>query len=141
MAGIVQDQDYFQREIAPAIDGQAVQYVGSVGPEARDRLLGRAYALLHPINFAEPFGLSVVEAMACGTPTIAFPHGSMTEILRDGQTGFLVHDIDAAVEAVGRIATIARRQCREEAERRFSADRMVNDYLGVYRRVLSESEA
>jgi glycosyltransferase involved in cell wall biosynthesis len=85
MAGIIQDQEYFAREIAPAVDGHAVQYLGSVGPEARDALLGRATALLHPITFAEPFGLSVIEAMACGTPSIAFPRGSMPEIVRDGE--------------------------------------------------------
>ena len=141
MAGIIQDQDYFQREIAPAVDGQAVQYVGSVGPEGRDRLLGRAYALLHPINFAEPFGLSVVEAMACGTPTIAFPKGSMPEIVRDGETGFLVPGINAAAHAINRIGAVSRIRCRQEAERRFSSARMVDDYLRVYTRVLECRES
>jgi len=141
MAGIIQDRDYFEREIAPAVDGRAVQYVGSVGPEARNALLGRARALLHPINFAEPFGLSVVEAMACGTPVIARRRGSMPEIVRDGETGFLVSDVDEAVEAVGRIDALSRQRCRQEAERRFSADRMVEDYRRLYRRVLSGSES
>jgi glycosyltransferase involved in cell wall biosynthesis len=141
IAGIIQDQKYFECEVAGAIDGHAVQYVGSVGPEARDALLGHARALLHPINFAEPFGLSVVEAMACGTPAIASPRGSMPEILRDGETGFLVPDIDGAVEAVGRLDMISRRRCREEAERRFSAARMVDDYLRLYRRVLGPAAA
>ena len=141
MAGIIQDQDYFQREIAPAVDGQAVQYVGSVGPEGRDRLLGRAYALLHPINFAEPFGLSVVEAMACGTPTIAFPKGSMPEIVRDGETGFLVPGINAAAHAINRIGSVSRSRCRQEAERRFSSGRMVDDYLRLYTRVLECRES
>jgi len=141
MAGIVQDQDYFQREIAPAVDGDAVQYLGSVGPEARDRLLGHSCALLHPITFAEPFGLSVVEAMACGTPTIAFAKGSMTEIVRDGETGFLVPDINAAVDAINRIGSVSRSRCRQEAERRFSSGRMVDDYLRLYTRVLECRES
>lgn len=140
IAGIVQDRAYFEREVAPAVDGDRVQYIGSVGPDRRDAVLGGALALLHPIAFAEPFGLSVVEAMACGTPTIAFPRGSMPEIVRDGETGFLVPDVDAAVAAVGRVGTLSRRRCREEAERRFSSDRMVEDYLRVYAQILGRSE-
>ena len=140
MAGIIQDQDYFEREIAPAVEGRAVEYVGSVGADVRDRLLGRARVLLHPISFAEPFGLSVVEAMACGTPTIAFSRGSMPEIVRNGETGFLVPDIDGAVEAVRCIDSISRQRCREEAERRFASERMVDDYVRLYRRVLHERE-
>src|SRR5437667_11983805 len=136
MAGIVQDQDYFQREIAPAVDGDAVQYLGSVGPEARDRLLGHSCALLHPITFAEPFGLSVVEAMACGTPTIAFPKGSMPEILDPGVTGFLVDSVDAAVDAIGRIGEIDRAACRAAVSERFSVDRMADRYLELYRLLL-----
>jgi glycosyltransferase involved in cell wall biosynthesis len=141
MAGIIQDQEYFQREIAPAVDGCAVQYVGSVGPHERDRLIGHALALLHPINFAEPFGLAVVEAMACGTPTIAFPRGSMPEIIKDGDTGVLVRNVEHAADAVGRIAHISRRRCREEAESRFSCERMVDEYLRLYACVLRQREA
>ena len=136
MAGIIQDEAYFHREIAPAIDGRAVRYVGSVGPQERNALLGHALALLHPINFAEPFGLAVVEAMACGTPTIAFSRGSMPEIIRHGETGVLVSSVDDAVNAVGRISQISRLRCREEAERRFSSERMVEEYLRLYSRVL-----
>lgn len=123
--------------MAPWVDGERVQYLGSAGPELRDRLLGGAWALLHPIRFAEPFGLSVVEAMACGTPVIAFPRGSMPELIRDGETGFLVADVDAAVEAVARIPSLKRRRCRQEAEERFSSERMVDDYLRVYREILN----
>lgn len=141
MAGIIQDRDYFEREVAPAVDDETVKYVGSVGPADRDRLLGGARALLHPIGFAEPFGLSVVEAMACGTPTIAFPRGSMPEIIRDGETGLLVDDVDAAVDAVSRIPDISRRRCRDEAERRFSSGRMVDDYVRLYERVLGRADA
>lgn len=136
MAGIIQDREYFAREVEPHLDGDRVTYVGSVGPAERDTLLGGALALLHPINFAEPFGLSVVEAMACGTPVIAFSRGSMPEIVRHGETGFLVDGIDAAVDAVARAGEIDRARCRAWVEERFTADRMVDDYLRVYRQVL-----
>lgn len=136
MAGIIQDRAYWEREVAPHVDGDRVQYLGSAGPQLRDRLLGGALALLHPIRFAEPFGLAVVEAMACGTPVIAFPRGSMPELIRDGETGFLVPGVEQAVEAVRRIPSLDRRRCRREAEERFSSERMVEDYLRVYRRIL-----
>jgi glycosyltransferase involved in cell wall biosynthesis len=118
-----------------------VRYVGSVGPQERDRLLGQAFALLHPINFAEPFGLAVIEAMACGTPTIAFRRGSMPEIVKDGETGFLVRDVEGAAAAVNRIGEVSRRMCRNDAERRFSSERMVNEYLRLYACVLQRQEA
>jgi glycosyltransferase involved in cell wall biosynthesis len=108
-----------------------------VGPEERDRLLGRARALLHPIRFEEPFGLSVVEAMACGTPVVAFRRGSMPEVVRNGVTGFLVETVDEAVAAVARIGELERRACRRWVGERFSQRRMVHDYLEVYERVLS----
>ncbi len=141
MAGIIQDREYFERAVAPAIDGSRVRYLGSVGPDERDGLLGHGLALLHPIDFAEPFGLSVVEAMACGTPTIAYSKGSMPEIVTDGTTGFLVNGLCGAVAAVGRIGRISRRRCREEAERRFSRERMVEDYLRLYNCVLQRHKA
>ncbi len=139
IAGIVQDQGYFDAEIAPHIDGRRVVYAGSAGPRERDELLGGAYALLHPISFDEPFGLSVVEAMACGTPVVAINRGSMPEVIADGTTGFLVADAEAMAEAVARVGQIDRRQCRRWAEERFSAERMVDDYLRVYQRVLNQS--
>ncbi|NMB41703.1 MAG: glycosyltransferase family 4 protein [Firmicutes bacterium] len=136
MAGIIQDNAYYEQEIEPFVDGKKIQYIGSVGPEERDKVLGRAYALLHPINFNEPFGLSVVESMACGTPVIAFPRGSMPEIIENGVNGLLVSNIDEAVAAVGNIKDIDRRGCRQNVEERFSTERMVEDYLKVYRRIL-----
>lgn len=139
MAGIVQDRDYYDRYVAPEIDGTRVQYVGSVGPPERDRLLGGAWALLHPINFDEPFGLSVVEAMATGTPVVAFRRGSMPEVIRDGVTGFLVDDTAGAIEAVGRVASLDRARCRTHVKEKFSEARMVRDYLDVYRTILSRS--
>lgn len=140
IAGIVQDEAYFQAQVEPHIDGSAVQYIGSVGPEKRQEVLGGALALLHLIHFDEPFGLSVVESMACGTPVIAFGRGSMAEIIRDGRTGFIVDDVDAAVQAVGRIDTIERRACRGEVEERFTCRRMAHDYVDVYHKVLEGRE-
>jgi glycosyltransferase involved in cell wall biosynthesis len=140
IAGIVQDEAYFQEQVEPHIDGSAVQYIGSVGPEKRQEVLGGALALLHLIHFDEPFGLSVVESMACGTPVIAFGRGSMAEIIRDGRTGFIVDDVDAAVQAVGRIDTIERRACRGEVEERFTCRRMAHDYVDVYHKVLEGRE-
>ncbi len=137
IAGIVQDERYFREEVAPFIGTDGVTYEGSVGPDDRDRLLGGARALLHPISFAEPFGLSVAEAMMCGTPVIAFNRGSMPELIDDGATGFLVDSVESAVEAVGRVDSIDRRTCRAWALRRFSADRMVRDYLQLYRQIIA----
>lgn len=136
MAGIIQDESYFQTEIAPHINNGSVVYVGSVGPEARNVLLSNAYVLLHPINFDEPFGLSVIESMACGTPVIAYKRGSMEEVIKDGETGFLVHDSEAAINCLRSIETIDRRQCRQWVEEKFSRQRMVQDYINVYRQIL-----
>lgn len=142
MAGIVQDEAYFAAEVEPHLGGPSVSYVGSVGPEERDRLLGSAAALLHPIRFDEPFGLSVVEAMACGTPVIAFRRGSMPEVIRHEVTGFLVEGVEEAVAAVARLGDLDRWACRRWVGERFSQRRMVHDYLEVYERVLSgEAEA
>jgi glycosyltransferase involved in cell wall biosynthesis len=137
LCGIVQDERYFAEEVEPRIDGDRVVYLGSVGPEERAEVLGRSAALLHPIAFDEPFGLSVVEAMVCGTPVIAFPRGSMAEIVDEGVTGVLVGGVDEAVAAVERAATIDRAACRAAATARFSAERMVDDYLRVYEDVLA----
>jgi glycosyltransferase involved in cell wall biosynthesis len=139
ICGIVQDQRYFTEQVAPHIDGDRVVYLGSVGPARRAEILGRSAALLHPIAFDEPFGLSVVEAMACGTPVVAYPRGSMPEIVDEGVTGFLVPDAEHASAAVDRITTIDRAGCRTRARQRFDADRMVTDYLGVYTAILASS--
>jgi glycosyltransferase involved in cell wall biosynthesis len=137
MCGIVQDHDYFTEIVEPSIDGERVVYRGSVGPEERGAILGSGAALLHPIRFAEPFGLSVVESMACGTPVVAYRKGSMPEVVDDGVTGYVVDTVDEAVAAVGRIAAVDRAACSARARQRFSADRMVDDYLTIYRKIIS----
>jgi glycosyltransferase involved in cell wall biosynthesis len=135
LAGIVQDRAYFECEVEPYLAGD-VRYVGPVGPLERDRLLGGALALLHLIHFDEPFGLSVVEAMACGTPVIAYTRGSMPELVDPGVSGFLVENETGAVEAVQRVGTIGREAVRAHAER-FSVAQMVDGYLQAYHSVLN----
>jgi len=136
LAGIIQDQAYYDRYVAPLIDGDTVTYVGSVGPAARNRLLGKAFALLHPIQFDEPFGLSVVESMACGTPVIAFNRGSMPEIIENDKNGFLVDTVDEAIDAVAHIPEIDRGECRRHVEHHFTVGRMIQDYLQVYETII-----
>jgi glycosyltransferase involved in cell wall biosynthesis len=137
IAGVIHDQDYFAEAVQPYVDGTSVNYVGPVGPRDRNTLLGGARALLHLISFAEPFGLSVVEALAAGTPIIASPLGSMPELVRDGSTGFLVRSIDAAAAAVLKLAALDRADCRADAVARFSAERMIDDYLELFTRIVS----
>ncbi len=137
ICGIVQDRAFFTERVEPLIDGDRVVYRGSVGTEDRAAVLGSGAALLHPIRFAEPFGLSVVESMACGTPVIAYRKGSMPEVIDEGVTGRLVDDVDQAVAAVTGIAQIDRAGCAARARERFSADRMVDDYLAIYRKIVS----
>jgi glycosyltransferase involved in cell wall biosynthesis len=138
LAGIVQDQGYFDRDVAPHL-GADIRFVGSVGPAARDELLGGALGLLHLIHFDEPFGLSVVEAMACGTPVIAYSRGSMPELIVHGASGFLVDNEVSAIQAVDRLAALDRRVVRAHAAGRFSMDRMVDEYLIAYRAILADS--
>ncbi len=136
LAGIIQDGNYFATQVKPNLDNNRIVYVGSAGPMERDRLLGGAYALLHPIRFDEPFGLSVVEAMACGTPVVAFRRGSMPEIIADGVTGYLTAHIDEMVQSVERVRELDRRACRRWVEERFSAERMIDDYIRVYEEII-----
>ena len=137
IAGLIQDQGYHDAHVAPWIDGDRVRFLGTVGGQERIETLGRAKALLHLIGFDEPFGLSVVEAMACGTPVIAYDRGSMPELIDHGVTGFLVDDYAGALEAIGRIGEIDRADCRRAAEARFSVDRMADAYLDLYRKILA----
>jgi glycosyltransferase involved in cell wall biosynthesis len=137
IAGIVQDQEYFDTQVQPHIDGVNVEYLGAIGAERRPAVLGNALALLHLIDFDEPFGLSLLESMACGTPVIAYRRGSMAEIIRHGETGFIVTDIDGAVAAVNQVHSIDRNACRADVERRFSHTRMAADYARVYNQILN----
>ncbi|VXC46856.1 glycosyltransferase family 4 protein [Sphingomonas sp. 8AM] len=133
--GIVQDQGYHDRAVAPALDDR-IRYHGAVGGEARVAALGKARALLHLINFDEPFGLSVIEAMACGTPVIATRRGSMPELIEHGVTGFLVDTPEEAVAAIKRAGDIDRAACRRAVAARFSVARMADEYIALYRRIL-----
>jgi glycosyltransferase involved in cell wall biosynthesis len=136
IAGIVQDEAYFTQRVEPRIDGDRVRYVGAVGPEMRGELLGGAVALLHLISFDEPFGFAVVESMACGTPVIAHDRGSMPELVRPGENGFLVGSADEAAEAVSAAARLDRAAVRASVQERFDVMRMVDEYIMVYRHVV-----
>jgi glycosyltransferase involved in cell wall biosynthesis len=137
IAGIVHDEAYFAREVEPHVDGERVRYVGSVGPAEGARLLGDAVALLHLVNFAEPFGLAMVEAMASGTPVIGTRRGSVPEVVDDGLTGYLVTGTAEAIAAVPRAATLDRGAIRARAAERFSRERMVDAYLALYARIVA----
>jgi glycosyltransferase involved in cell wall biosynthesis len=132
LCGLVQDADYFRDEVEPHVDGDHVVFLGAVGPEERARVLGHAAALLHPIDFDEPFGLSVVESMVCGTPVLAYRRGSMTEVIDEGVTGTTVTSIDEAVAALPAVIALSRRTVSEHARARFGVERMVDEYLRVY---------
>jgi glycosyltransferase involved in cell wall biosynthesis len=136
MAGIVHDEDYHAREVLPHIDDDRVRYIGTVGGKKRTDALGRAYALLHLIDFDEPFGLSVIEAMACGTPVIAANRGSMPELIVDGVTGFLIDRPEDAPAAIARIGEIDRAACRAHVAAHFTLEKMADAYVALYQRVL-----
>jgi glycosyltransferase involved in cell wall biosynthesis len=136
IAGIVQDREYFERAVKPHIDGDRVRYIGSVGPDERGAVLGGARALLHLISFEEPFGFSVIESMACGTPVIATRRGSMPELVQHGVNGALVETSDGAVDAIEMVGGLDRAAVRASVERRFDVSRMVDEYIEVYRRIV-----
>jgi glycosyltransferase involved in cell wall biosynthesis len=139
LCGLVQDENYFKEKVVPYLDNTSIIYRGNVGPVLRNELLANALALLHPINFEEPFGLSVAEAMMCGTPVIAFNRGSMPELIKDRSTGFIVQDIREAVVALDNIKTISRQACREHALDKFSSQVMARHYMQLYEKVASHS--
>jgi len=138
LAGIIQDEAYYHQYIEPHLDNNNVVYAGSVGSVDRNQLLGKATALLHPINFNEPFGLSVIEAMACGTPVIAFNKGSMPELMEHGKNGFLVKTVKDAIDAVAHIRDVDRGYCRRHVEQHFTASHMVEKYIQVYETILEK---
>jgi glycosyltransferase involved in cell wall biosynthesis len=127
------DREYFERDIAPLLDNRLVEFIGEIGERDKGAFLGGAKALLFPIDWPEPFGLVMIEAMACGVPVIAFPGGSVEEIIEQGVNGFVVGSIEEASYAVRQIDRIDRRKCRERFERRFTARRMATEYVNVYR--------
>jgi glycosyltransferase involved in cell wall biosynthesis len=130
------DRKYFHEVVQPLLDHSLVQYVGEVGDGKKDDFLAQAYALLFPIEWPEPFGLVMIEALACGTPVIAYRRGSVPEVLQDGVTGYIVEGLEEAVQAVARVSAISRLRCREVFAERFSVSRMAQDYLRIYRRLL-----
>jgi glycosyltransferase involved in cell wall biosynthesis len=134
------DQEYFSKEIKPLLDQGFIEFVGEIGEGEKGEFLGKAAALLFPIDWPEPFGLVMIESLACGTPVIAFHNGSVPEIVENGLTGFVVSDVNEAASAVERLSTLSRRTCRKTFEQRFSVKRMAGDYLDIYRQLVSRQE-
>jgi glycosyltransferase involved in cell wall biosynthesis len=130
------DRPYFEQCIRPLLAGPGVEFIGEIADPEKDRFLGEALALLFPIDWPEPFGLAMVEAMACGTPVVAYRSGSVPEVMVDGVTGYIVNDEDDAVDAVGRLDRIARADCRRVFEQRYTVERMARSYLDVYQRIV-----
>jgi len=138
MAGLIQDAEYWRRDVEPHIDGENVVYLGNIGPSERKRVLAEASALLHPIAFEEPFGLSVAESMISGTPVIAYRRGSMPELIKDGVSGYLCDTLGEAVAACAKTTRIDRRSCRRHALHSFSRDAMIEGYEAVYAAMLQQ---
>lgn len=139
LAGLVQDENYYHDKVLPLINGDDVVYAGNLGPVQRDELLRNASGLLHLIHFDEPFGLSVAEAMCCGTPVIAFNRGSMPELVKHGKTGFLVSTLEEAIDAVKQLSVIDRKYCSEWSTGQFSQQKMTDDYIQVYKQMLNSA--
>jgi glycosyltransferase involved in cell wall biosynthesis len=134
------DKEYFESVVEPLLRHPLVEFVGEIGDGEKDEFLGSAYALLFPIDWPEPFGLVMIEAMACGTPVIAYRGGAVSEVMEQGHTGFIVKGLDDAVEAVRRVPELSRKRCREIFEQRFTATRMAHDYVQVYERLISSEQ-
>jgi glycosyltransferase involved in cell wall biosynthesis len=133
------DEEYFETEIRHLLDDPLVDFIGEIGDGEKEAFLGGATALLMPIGWPEPFGLVVIEAMACGTPVIAFPFGSMPELVEPGVNGALVESVDEAIAAVEALAAFDRRLCRRSFEERFTAPRMARNYVRVYEELVDEA--
>jgi glycosyltransferase involved in cell wall biosynthesis len=135
------DRRYFKRIVEPLLNDPLVEWVGEITDQQKNEFLGKACALLFPIDWPEPFGLVMIEAMACGTPVIASDRGSVPEVMENGVTGFVVKELDDAAEAVRRVRNLSRARCREVFEKRFTASRMANDYIELYERILQRDAA
>ncbi len=135
------DSEYFKSEIEPLLDHPLVEFIGEVGEHEKQELLGGACALLFPIDWPEPFGLAMIEAMACGTPVIAFRHGSVPEIIQEGVNGFMADSVDQAVDAVARVDSLSRAAVRKSFEERFTVSRMAKNYVAEYRRLQADASA
>lgn len=140
MAGKIDpvDRDFFEREVAPHIDGQQIEFLGEANHEQKNQLLGGATATLFPITWCEPFGLVMAESMACGTPVVAMNLGAAPEVIAHARTGFLCQNVDECVQAIARIRELERRTCREHVESNFNVQRMVDGYEQVYRQLLTK---
>ncbi len=130
------DKDYFEGVVEPLLRDSLIEFVGEIGDGEKDEFLGHAYALLFPIDWPEPFGLAMIEAMACGTPVIAYRSGAVPEVMEEGHTGFIVEGLEDAVEAVRRVPELSRKRCREIFYQRFTAARMAHDYVQLYERLI-----
>jgi glycosyltransferase involved in cell wall biosynthesis len=131
------DLTYFHEYVAPYLS-DTIQYIGEVDEARRNDLMSKAMCLLHPITFSEPFGLTLIEAMACGCPVIAIARGSIPELVKNRKTGYVVRDVQEMIEAVKRVPRISREQCREYSLTNFSADRMIDEYVAIYNKILSK---
>jgi glycosyltransferase involved in cell wall biosynthesis len=131
------DKEYFEQTIKPLLRESLVDFIGEIGEHEKDEFLGNALALLFPIDWPEPFGLVMIEAMACGTPVIAFRHGSVPEVMEEGRTGFIVDGIKGAIKAVARIPELNREICRGVFEERFTSARMASDYVRIFERLIT----
>jgi len=134
------DTDYFETVVEPLLRHPFVEFVGEIGEGEKAEFLGNAYALLFPIDWPEPFGLVMIEAMACGTPVIAYRGGAVPEVIDEGHTGFIVEELEDAVEAVRRIPELSRKRCREIFDQRFTAAQMAHDYVQVYERLINSKQ-
>ena len=136
LAGGKKREPYFSQEIKPLIDGKQIKYVGEVWGKKRIDLLRYAKGFLFPIKWQEPFGLVMIEAMACGTPVIAYPNGAVPEVIKDKETGFIVRNVREMVQAIKKMDLIERKRCREEVEKKFSTEKMINDYEKICYKVI-----
>lgn len=138
IAGIIHDQKYFDEKVAPFLDDEQIKFIGPVERTRRSEVLGKARAILHLINFDEPFGMTVIEGMACGTPIIAISRGAMPELIKDRETGFLLNDWQEGLDLLPEIKKIKRKRCRQWVEESFTQEQMVNSYLTVYHKILNK---